>query len=125
MTRDEFVRMLATEPTTPNQIGAVHGEFRRLGLDVDRPARLAAAAALLGLDSLRSSRDLSMGQAGYLIQTLRGLAGGGDLAAAVRQARIRTIRTREASVLGQLPAMFPVWQQTALWARMSADNHLR
>jgi hypothetical protein len=60
----------ATAPATPNQIGAVQVEFRRLGLDGDRPARLAATAALLGLDSLSSSSDLSMGQAGYLIHTL-------------------------------------------------------
>ena len=62
MNRDEFVRMLATEPATHNQVGAVRVEFRSLGLDGDRPRPLAAAATLLGLDSLSSSKDLSMGQ---------------------------------------------------------------
>ena len=112
MNRNEFVRMLATAPATPNQIGAVHVEFRRLGLDGDRPARLAAAAVLLGLDSLSSSRELTMGQAGFLIHTLPGLAGAGDLAAAVRQARARA---RGAPLPGELMAVLAAgWQQIAL-----------
>lgn len=108
MNRAEYLRMLATEPAAPNQVGAVRVEFRRLGLDGDRHARLAAAAALLGLDGLNSTNDLSMGQAGHLIKTLRGLAGAGDLAVAVRQARAP-------SVLDALAALFAAWQQLALW----------
>lgn len=62
MNLDEFVRMLATEPATPNQIGAVRVEFRRLGLDSNRPARLAAAAALLAWTaSARARTDLWAG----------------------------------------------------------------
>ena len=68
MNRDEFVRMLGTEPATPNQIGAVRVEFRRLGLDDDRPARLAAVAAIVGVDSLGSVKDLSIGQAGFSVE---------------------------------------------------------
>ena len=116
MNRDEFVRMLDTVPATPNQIGAVHGEFHRLGLDGDRPGRLAVAAALLGLDGLTSSRNLSMGQAGYLVKTLRSLAGAGELATAVRQARIRA-GARGPSVLAEIAASVPAWQKLApLWA---------
>ena len=127
MKRDEFVRMLAAEPATPNQVGAIRGEFRRLGLDGDRSARLAAAAALLGLDSLSSSTDLTMGQAGHLVKTLRSLTGAGQLAAAVRQARIRTIRSREVSMLAELAAVVPACQQmmTALWGPENRAKRLK
>ena len=110
MNRAEYLRMIAIEPATPNQVGAVHGEFRRLGLDGDRPARLAAAAALLGLDDLGSSRDLSMGQAGYLIHTLRGLAGAEELAATRRAGA----RARGAPGPCELmAAIAAAWQQIA------------
>ena len=68
---------------TPAQIRALHAEFAE-HLDYrrrsDRPERLAAAAAALGLPELRSLTDLTTGQAGHLIRTLR--SGALDTAAA-------------------------------------------
>lgn len=70
MNRDEYLEMLATEPATPTQVGAIHGEFARLGVSA-RAERLAISAALLGLDDLGSTRDLVMGDAGRLVGMLR------------------------------------------------------
>ena len=72
MTRDEYNVILATEPATANQVGAAMGEFERLGFGLaDRRERLAVAVALLRLDELRSTWDLTMGQAGRLVGLLR------------------------------------------------------
>ena len=63
--------VLASEPATARQRGALMREFGRLGYrDCDRAARLAAAANLLGIAALDSVRDLVMGQAGYLLHVL-------------------------------------------------------
>jgi|SRR5450755_827184 hypothetical protein len=68
MTRDELNEMLATEPATRNQVGAIRREFERLGFrETDRAERLAVSAAMLELGSLGSTRDLTMGQAGCLV----------------------------------------------------------
>jgi hypothetical protein len=68
MTRDELNEMLATEPATRNQVGAIHREFERLGFrEKDRAERLSVSAAMLELGSLGSTRDLTMGQAGCLV----------------------------------------------------------
>lgn len=69
MNRDEYLEMLATEPATPYQRGAIMREFARLGVS-DRVERLAVCAALLELDGLESTRDLVMGQAGQLVAAL-------------------------------------------------------
>ncbi|HEY1621757.1 MAG TPA: hypothetical protein VGG25_29320 [Streptosporangiaceae bacterium] len=73
---------LETEPLTERQLGAVLGEFRRLGLDrpADRAERLAVSAELLGLDGLDSTRDLVMGEAGRLVSILRNTASRAELA---------------------------------------------
>jgi hypothetical protein len=80
MTRDEYDQVLATEPATPNQIGAVHREFGRLGVD-DRAERLAISAELLGLDEVGSTTDLVMGQAGRLVGILQQVDNRADLPA--------------------------------------------
>jgi len=69
MTREEWNEVLATEPATRNQVGAVLRECDRLHLG-DRAERLAVCAALLGLDELGSTADLVMGQAGSLYRML-------------------------------------------------------
>jgi hypothetical protein len=72
MTRDEWNAVLATEAATPAQRGAIMGEFGRLGFGAhDRDQRLATAAAILGLDTLGSIRDLVMGDAGRLLHILQ------------------------------------------------------
>ena len=72
MTRDEWNQVLATEPATSNQLGAIMREFTRLGFgDADRAERLAVCAELLELDELGSSGDLTMGQAGMLVNVLQ------------------------------------------------------
>lgn len=70
MNREEWNHVLESEPATPNQVGAIHGEFRRLGIG-DRDKRLAITAELLGLGELDSTTDLVMGEAGRLIGILR------------------------------------------------------
>jgi hypothetical protein len=77
----EWHQVLATEPATPNQIGAIHREFARLGV-TDRAERLAICAALLGVDDLGSTTHLVMGQAGQLYAELLGLADRDELLAA-------------------------------------------
>jgi hypothetical protein len=69
MTRDEYLAVLATEPATTAQVGAIIGEFERLGV-VDRAERLAISAELLGLEELGSTTDLVMGDAGRLYRLL-------------------------------------------------------
>jgi len=64
------LQRLATEPATPTQVGAAIAEFERLGIH-DRSERLALSAALLSLDELTSTTDLTMGQAGKLVGILR------------------------------------------------------
>lgn len=62
-----------TDPLTATQLGAVHGEFERLGFGrEDRADRLAISAALAGYPGeLESTKDLTMGEAGKLIGILR------------------------------------------------------
>jgi hypothetical protein len=70
--REEYLAMLAAEPATPHQRGAILREFERLGFDdADRAERLAVCAALLELDELGSTADLLMGQAGQLVNMLQ------------------------------------------------------
>lgn len=69
MTRDEYLTVLATEPATAAQIGAIIGEFGRLGI-ADRAERLAITAALLGLENVGSTTNLVMGDAGRLYRML-------------------------------------------------------
>ena len=63
--------ILASEPATARQRGAVMREFGRLGYRCrDRAERLAATANLLGIAEVGSVHDLLMGQAGYLLHVL-------------------------------------------------------
>ncbi len=70
MTRDEYLAVLESEPATPNQRGAIVRACDRLGL-TDRAERLAMCAALLGLDALGSTGELTMGQADQLVNVLQ------------------------------------------------------
>jgi hypothetical protein len=93
---DQWHEVLATEPATTNQVGAIHQEFLRLGFGEDeRAERLAASAALLQLPELRSTMDLTRGSAGYLLRILQGFRDRGELDAA------------------QLPRVSP-WRELAL-----------
>ena len=80
MTRDEYLHMLGTEPATSTQVGAIIGEFERLGV-ADRAERLAICAELLGLEELGSTSGLVMGQAGYLVNLLQRTRDRAELAA--------------------------------------------
>lgn len=103
MTRDEYLEVLATEPLTPCQRGAVMGECRRLGLD-DRGERLAVLAAVLGLGELGSTGDLTMGEAGLALSTLQRADSRADLPAA------SSASERDASEIRQPGAV-----ESALW----------
>jgi hypothetical protein len=115
MTREEWAEMLATTPATPLQVGAIHGEFRRLGfIAAERDERLAACAALLGLERLWSTRDLVMGDAGLLVRLLRELPDRAALIAAIAAApaseRPQTVaqhRLSLAAALAQALAALP------------------
>jgi len=62
--------MLETTLATRTQVGAIHGEFRRLGVR-QRDERLVISATLLDLDDLGSTSELTMGEAGKLVRILR------------------------------------------------------
>jgi hypothetical protein len=70
------------QPLTKRQLGAIHGEFRRLGFGDDaRAERLAISAALLDLVELDSTTSLVMGEAGRLVGMLRGIRDRAELEA--------------------------------------------
>jgi hypothetical protein len=79
----EWHEQLATRPLTLGQLGAVHGEFRRLGFrPADRRERLEITAGLAQIpDGLESTRDLTMGEAGRVVGALRSCRNDGELAA--------------------------------------------
>ena len=63
---------LDTEAATRTQVGALCGELNRFGIR-GHAERVSVCAALLDLDELHSTQDLTMGECGKLIGTLRGL----------------------------------------------------
>jgi hypothetical protein len=80
---------LAAAPLTGRQLGAIHGEFRRLGYRDrwDRAARLTATAALARCTPIATTKDLTEGEAGRVVGILRQCADADDLAAALAAAR--------------------------------------
>jgi hypothetical protein len=72
---------LEADPLTLNQLGAIHGEFRRLGYrdPWDRTARLAITAALAWCEPIASTKDLCQGEAGRAIKALRDCATAAEL----------------------------------------------
>ena len=66
----QYRERLATMPLTRNQLGAIHGEWNRLGL-FDRPERLRLSAAIAQAEPIGSTKDLTMGEAGRLVCQLR------------------------------------------------------
>jgi hypothetical protein len=63
---------LDTEPLTLTQLGAIHGEFRRLGYRAaDRTDRLRVTERLARSGPIETTRDLTMGEAGRTIRALR------------------------------------------------------
>lgn len=70
MTREEWCAYAESVPLTPDQRGAILGHCERLGL-TDRAERLAVFAELLGLDDLATTADLTLGQAGRLVNLLQ------------------------------------------------------
>lgn len=88
MTAAAVVRLRPDDPLTPNQLGAAHREFERLGFRelADRADRLRVTADLLGLPGVATFKDLTMGQAGRLVGTLRRCRTPADLYALADQA---------------------------------------
>lgn len=66
----QYRARLATEPLTLTQLGAIHGEWRRLGL-CDRAERLQLSAAIARTAAIGSTKDLTLGEAGRLVGQLR------------------------------------------------------
>ena len=80
--------MSPPDRATPAQVAAVNNQFWYLGYRrADRAERLAVCAALLGLDELASTKDLTAGQAGQLVRMLAQLRGRGGLDEAIAAAR--------------------------------------
>ena len=69
MNREAWYAYIESSPATPNQVGRIMRECDRLAL-VDRTERLAVCAVLLGLDDLGSTKELSQGKAGRLVNIL-------------------------------------------------------
>ena len=84
---------LATEPLTRTQLGAIHGEWRRLGLR-DRTERLRLSAALALVDTIGSTTELTMGEAGRMVGQLRQCATLADARALASSGRVEPIPAR-------------------------------
>lgn len=87
MNRDEWNAELAVRPATANQCGAIMRECARLGVK-SRPERLAVCTALAGVDILRSTADLTQGQAGQLVKALQQIRSPEELRQATAAAAI-------------------------------------
>src|ERR1035441_8771002 len=81
MNLTEWHEVLATEPATREQIGAIHGEFRRLGYrdPWHRADRLPVTARLAECEPIGSSKDLSQGEAGRALRMLQQCENSGSL----------------------------------------------
>lgn len=105
MTRDEWAAYAEQAPATRNQVGAAHGEFKRLGFrdPWDRAERLDLAADLLGLDGLDSFNSLTRGDAGMLVAILQNAPDAASIRQRAEDARKRN-RPRHglAALLGLL-----------------------
>ena len=102
--------VLATEPATQMQVGAIHGQFRRLGYGhADRDRRLAACAALLGLDALDTTTTLTMGDAGRAVRILQSFADRAEMDAALRE---HQDAGRPATFADLLTAIIRTWTGT-------------
>jgi len=66
----QYRERLTAEPLTLTQLGAVHGEWRRLGLR-DRDERLRLSAAIAQAEPIGSTKELTLGEAGRLVGQLR------------------------------------------------------
>lgn len=71
-TRTTRPNRLDTEPLTANQLGAIHLEFIRLGFDTeeDRGERLWLTGELARSGPIGSTKELSMGEAGRVVNAL-------------------------------------------------------
>ncbi len=87
---------LETTAATRTQVGAIHGEFRRIGVR-RRDERLMISATLLDLDDLGSTLELTMGEAGKLIRILRDTRDRVDL-----DQRVKAVMRERSSIGGYL-----------------------
>jgi len=92
---------LDTEAATRTQVGALCGELNRFGIR-GHAERVSVCAALLDLDELHSTLDLTMGECGKLIGTLRGLDDRDELDELVTRAKAARRRSEPASLAGIL-----------------------
>lgn len=96
MTRDEWRAFAESAPATPNQVGAIHREFSRLGFGAaDRAGRLRITGQLARADGqLATTKDLTMGQAGRVVGALTECRSPRDLYAAADPGRTARQRAR-------------------------------
>ena len=98
------LEMLETTWATQPQVGAILGEFRRMRIR-QRDERLLICATLLDLDGLGSTWDLTMGQAGKLVQILRATHDRAELdqrVEAANQERLKRDEERTTNVFGNV-----------------------
>jgi hypothetical protein len=96
MTKDEWRAVAESAPATPNQVGAIRREFRRLGFGpTDRAERLRITGQLAQADCQpATTKDLTMGQAGRVVGALTGCRSLPDLYAAADPGRAARQRAR-------------------------------
>jgi hypothetical protein len=89
------LEMLETTAATRPQVGAILGEFHRIGIR-QRDKRLLICATLLDLDELASTWKLTVGQAGKLVQILRAIHDRAELDQHVEAAKQERLKRNEA-----------------------------
>lgn len=86
---------LAARPgPTENQLGAVHAEFRRVGI-TGRGERLRLTAALAGRDGITSTSELTAGECGRVVRMLGGCRTVSDVRDAADPGRAGRRRARQ------------------------------
>jgi len=121
---EEWRYIQAVEPATRGQLGAIMREFDRLGFGAyDRAERLAICARIIGLETLRSTKDLRLGEAGQLIRALMDCRSRADLPAAAPVGPAEPGGDDITSAREHLTFASLIWAIAAAWMRAwpSAD----
>lgn len=103
MNLDDWRAALDERPVTAHQRGAIMRECGRLGLR-DRGERLAVLAALIGLEELNSTADLTQGQGGKVVGILQRIRDRSELPGRDAADEVDKDQADERGGLGDAPA---------------------